>query len=105
MQSGTLRHRITLQTFTTAPDSYGEPIKTWSDLATVWAAVEPLTGREYFQAQQTHAEVTYRVRIRYRADVVPTMRIAHAGKTLEILAAIDVGERRREMHLMCRELT
>lgn len=105
MQIGTLRHRITLQSYTAAPDSYGDPIKAWSDLADVWAAVEPLTGREYFQAQQTHAEVTYRVRIRYRGDVVPTMRIAYTGKTLEILAVIDVGERRREMHLMCRDLT
>ena len=105
MRSGDLRHRITLQTFTTAPDSYGEPIKTWSDLATVWAAVEPLSGREFFEAQRTNAETTYRVRIRYRADVVPTLRIAYAGKTLEIQAVIDVGERRRELHLMCREIT
>ena len=105
MQSGTLRHRITLQSFTTVPDIYGEPIKTWADLATVWAAVEPLRGREYFQAQQTRAEVSYRVRIRHRADILPTMRISHAGKTLEILSVINVNERSAELHLMCRELT
>lgn len=105
MQSGTLRHRVTLQSFTTSPDVYGEPIKTWADLATVWAAVEPLRGREYFQAQQTHAEVSYRVRIRHRADILPTMRVLHAGKTLEILSVINIDERNRELHLMCKELT
>ncbi len=104
MQAGRLRHRITIQNFTSTKDDFGQPIESWSTFAAVWASVEPLTGREYFQAQQTQAETSYRVRIRYRAGVVPTMRVIHGSRTLEILAVLNAEERNREIQLMCREV-
>ena len=39
MQIGELDRRITIQTFTTEADAYGEAIKTWSNLISVWANV------------------------------------------------------------------
>ncbi len=75
MRAGDLRHRVTIQQLTTTRDAEGVTTETWTNVATVWAAVEPLQGREYFQAQAVNAEVTTRVRIRYRAGIVPTMRI------------------------------
>ena len=104
MRAGNLRHRVTIQTFTTTTDSYGQPIESWATFAEVWGAVEPLTGREYFQAQQVQAEVNYRVRLRYLAGVVPTMRVLHDGRTLEVQAVINPDERNRELQLMCREV-
>ena len=104
MQAGRLRHRITIQTFTTTKDEFGQPVETWDTFDTVWASVEPLTGREYFQAQQTQAEISYRVRIRYLSGVEPTMRVIHGSRTLEILAVLNAEERNREIQLMCREV-
>lgn len=104
MRAGRLRHRVTIQSVTTNTDSYGQPIESWSTFAEVWAAVEPLTGREYFQAQQLQAEVTYRVRIRYLTGVLPTMRVLHDSRTFEVQAVINLDERNRELHLMCREV-
>lgn len=37
---GAMDKRIIIRDFTIAANSYGEPQKTWSDTATVWAAVE-----------------------------------------------------------------
>jgi len=105
MQAGKLRHRVTIQQKSVTQNSYGEEIVTWAELATVWASVEDLSGREFYEARQVPAaEVTTRVRIRYRSDVEPTMRIVHGGRTLEIVFVLDPEGRRRETVLMCREL-
>ena len=104
MKAGALRHQVTIQRLTITQGSAGEVIETWSDVATVYAAVEPLSGREYWQAQQVAAETSIRVRIRYRAGLETTMRVIHDDRTLEILSIVDPEERHRELQLMCREL-
>lgn len=87
LEVGKLDRRITIQSATTAPDAYGEPIETWSDLATLWAQVVPLGGREFFEARQVNAEQTVRFRIRYRADITREMRVIYDGLTYGIEAA------------------
>jgi len=46
----------------------------WEVLATVWAEQLPVRAMERLQAQAVQATLTYRFRIRARADVTPTMR-------------------------------
>lgn len=104
MRAGQLRHRVTIQAQTTTQDEYGQPVQTWSDVATVWASVEDLSGREFFAAQQIAAEVTTRVTIRYRAGIEPDMRVIAGGRTLDIRSVQDPDGRRRQLVLMCREV-
>lgn len=104
MRAARIRHRVTIQQPVVAVNGYGERITTWSTVATVWAAVEPLRGREFFDAEQTQAEVSHRVVLRYRAGMVATMRLLHLTRVLHIQAIIDVDERHRELQLMCREM-
>lgn len=104
MRAGELRHRITLRIATVSQDDCGQPVQTWTDHATVWAAVEPLRGREYFESQQQQAEVTTRIRIRYRAKVSPVMRVKWGVRIYKIEAVIDPDERHQELQLMCAEV-
>ncbi len=101
--AGILRHRVTLQECVSGQDEAGQPIDAWQDVATVWAAVEPLRGREYFAAAQVQAEVTTRIRIRYRKGIRPDMRVRYGERTYNINAVIDPEECHRELQLMCRE--
>jgi SPP1 family predicted phage head-tail adaptor len=87
-----------------AVNGYGERITTWSTVAIVWAAVEPLRGREFFDAEQVQAEISHRVIMRYRSGRESTMRLLHKERVLHIGTIIDVDERHREMQLMCREM-
>lgn len=103
MQAGKLRHRITIQNATETNTS-GSLSQSWGTYATVWSAVEPLSGREYFQSQQVTAEVTTRFRIRYRSGVTPLMRISWDSRTFEIQSVIRDATNNREMVLMCREI-
>lgn len=104
MRSGDLRHRITLQQKQLTKDQEGIATENWVDVATVWAAVEPLKGREYFQAAAVNAENTVRFRIRYRQGITSAMRVVYNGRVFNINSVIDVDERHREIQLMCQEV-
>jgi SPP1 family predicted phage head-tail adaptor len=104
MQAGKLRHRITIQEPVTARNNYGEAITTWTAVATVWASVEPLSGREFFAAEHVQSEVTHRVRMRWQSGITPDMRVLFEGRVLKIEAVINYSERRTDLQLMCQEV-
>lgn len=103
MQIGNLRHRITLQTPTLNQDSLGVVSETWSATATVYAQIEAISGREFFESARINAEVTHRVRIRHRPGIVPAMRVLEGARMFDIRAVLDVDGRNRELTLMCVE--
>lgn len=70
-----LRHRITFQKYIEITDEEGFATQDWQDIATVWASVENLYGREYWQAAAVQAENTVKFTIRYRKDLTNDMRI------------------------------
>ena len=103
MRAGTLRKQIIIQQASEANDSHGQPIKTWSAYLTVSASVQPLKGREYFDAAQVNAETTTKFIIRHRLGITQKMRISYDSKIYNIESIINVGERNREIHLMASE--
>lgn len=103
MNIGNMRHRVTIEKIVKKTDPYGDPYDDWGEHATVWAAIEPLTGREYWGAQQVDSEVAGKIRIRYLSDINPTMRVKFGTRIYEILAVINVNERNEELTLMVRE--
>lgn len=82
MEAGRLRHRIDIEVPTQVQDATtGEITLTWgTHLASVPAAVEPLSVREYISAQQVQSEIVARITIRYRSGLNATMRIKHGSK-------------------------
>ncbi len=105
MSIGQLRRRVEIGRYVEAQDpNTGDPARAWQTIATVWAAVEGLSGTQLFQAQQTVDRSTHRVTIRYRPDVEPGMIIRHDGRELTITAALDEDGRRRWLVLTCREV-
>jgi len=104
MKAGQLDQRVTVERFTSTQDELGQPIESWAPLFTCWAAVEPLTGREYIAAAAAVSEVTAKIRLRYRPGVLGTDRVTHEGTVYQIESVIDVRSEHRELHLMCRAL-
>lgn len=100
---GELRHRVSLQT-KTITKAEGIPQENWTTVATVWAAIADLSGKEYFQAASVQSEVTSRIRIRYRPGITPAMRVFYGSRLFTILSVIDKDERHREIELMCKEV-
>ena len=96
---GDLTERVTLQSRTVAQDAYGQNAITWTDVATVWARVRAVSGREFFAAAQVQQEQTVKVLIRVRADVLPTWRLVWQGSAHDITGVIPIG--REFTELMC----
>jgi SPP1 family predicted phage head-tail adaptor len=105
MQAGRLRHKVDIEYLSAnSPDQdqYGAPDQSWTTLYNdIWAAVEPLSGRELFAAQEHHSEVETRIRVRYRSDITAKMRVVFNGNYYDIKAVINSEFRNRELHLLC----
>lgn len=78
--AGKLRHRVTIQEPVEIRDSVGDVVIEWDDVATVWAAVEPLSVREFIAGQAMQSQVTARITIRQREGLTASMRILHKGR-------------------------
>jgi SPP1 family predicted phage head-tail adaptor len=104
MKAGQLDQRVTVERFTSTQDELGQPIESWAPLFTCWAAVEPLTGREYLAAQAAVSEVTARIRMRFRPWMTAQDRVIHNGTTYNIVSLIDVRSGHRELVLMCKAI-
>ena len=62
----------------------GELIQNWVEVAKVWAAIEPLSAREFVAASSEQAKVSTRITIRAREGLDESMRIYHKGKYYNI---------------------
>ncbi|HBS6838317.1 phage head closure protein, partial [Klebsiella pneumoniae] len=75
MQAGRLRHRVTIQNFTTTRTPSGQPVENWEDGKTIWAEVKGISGRELLAAGAEHADATIRVWVRFRRDISASSRL------------------------------
>ena len=92
-QSGQLDRRITIKTFTTSTDTFGQINKSFSTLASVWAKVVERSGSEKEVSDQIVAVKKVDFFIRHRSDVNEQMRIEYDGKTYTIEAIINSDSR------------
>jgi len=92
MRLGPLRHRVTFESRKTGRDEFGQPLEGWDVVATLWASVDPVSGRELMTAQQTQSEITHRIRCRYRAGIETAQRILFDGRAFDIQSAINPRE-------------
>ena len=103
MQAGRLNRRCTLQQPGTTTDALGQPIPGWTDVATVWASIVDVSGREYVAAGGLQNSAQTKITIRYRSGIVPSMRVVHGADTFNIEAVL--GQDRRSLLLMCSRLS
>lgn len=100
--AGAMDQRVIIQQRATGLDAHGQESTTWQDLATVWARVTPLRGRDFIAAAQMQATFDARVHIRYRTDVTAGMRLMWGAQPLELVGApVDVDGGRHTLELMC----
>ncbi len=97
---GQLRERVTIESRTTTLDGFGQNVAAWTALATVWAQALPLRGREFFSAAQVQQERSVKFTLRYRPDIVPTMRLVWRGQPHDITGVIDLGGQREWLEVI-----
>ncbi len=81
-----LNERVRIEQLVGTDDGYGGKTQSWSELATVFAQVEPvyLAQTERAIGDQRSANAGYRVRLRLRTDVDAAMRLIWKTHVLAI---------------------
>jgi SPP1 family predicted phage head-tail adaptor len=78
LPAGKLRHRVKLERPTYAQNTTtGEQTLTWVTVATVSAAIEPMSAKEFISAQAMQSQIDTRITIRHRDDVAANWRATH----------------------------
>lgn len=99
-----LNRRVTLEAQALAPDGGGGYGANWNTVATVWAAIESVSGADVFGPDASEARVKYRATIRRRSDVVAGMRVNEGGLLFAIHAVLDEGPQSQFLTMMTEKI-
>ncbi len=107
-RAGRLTHKVNLQQQTGTRGSMGGSTRTWSTTATVRAAIEPISGKEFFQADQLNSSTKVMIIIRYGSEwsaIDNNWRVvdANTSKKYDINSVINEREADGKLTLMCSE--
>ena len=98
---GNLRHRVTLQQLAAGQDALGQPVQTWSAVATSIAAdVRYLSGLATIRSGADASLTKASVRLRYRTGINAGMRVLHGTTVLDIRAVLP-APRKDYLDLVC----
>ena len=106
--AGTLPRRLVIQSKATGPDTFGGAPATWTDVATVWARIEPLIGRELMSAQTISTEISHRITLRYQSmwanpKTVAAYRGVYATRVFNFHASMNSGEMNESISILASE--
>lgn len=96
-----LNNLITIQQRTSAADALGQPVETWSDLATVWGEIRHLSGMQQIKGDAEVSTVRASIKVHQRADITPAMRALHGSTAYDIKAVLPDVQGRVWMFLVC----
>lgn len=99
---GRMRERVTVEVASSATNSLGEAVLTWSTTSAVWASVDGVAAREALEAGKQEVGITHRVRLRYLPGLTQQMRFAWRNRTLEIVSLLEYGNRSEHVAI-CEE--
>lgn len=97
--AGELRHRVAFLRRVTTVKS-GAVSESWIPAFVCWAAVEPIAGREFWQAAAVNRETEVRFTIRYRRDVNDAMRLQFGGVQYRITSLINPNSRNAKLEIL-----
>ncbi|MFM0628855.1 phage head closure protein [Paraburkholderia xenovorans] len=104
MRGGKLDRRITIQRRTNSKNDTGGNVAGWTDVDTVWASVNYLSGMErsatLHQGGET-ADARTVFTMRYLSGIDETMRVLYDSKLFNIRFVNDVLDQHKTLILTC----
>jgi SPP1 family predicted phage head-tail adaptor len=100
---GALRHRVWLESLIRTDDTGGGAVKSWQQVAALWVAIRPLSGREQNDAGKLSSRISHEIILRYRPLSLPEIRFRKGARLFHVLAVYDPDERRRWLRALCEE--
>ena len=100
---GELNHRLVLEAPSETPDGVGGVTRTWTSLATLWAAIEPVAAEDQVVADRRLGVLSHRIVIRHRDGLTTNHRFRFGARTFAIRAIRDLEERGRFLECFTEE--
>lgn len=101
MRAGTLNARVTIEQPTAGQDTVGQPVRTWTTVATVWANIRHRSGAETIRGDADTSVVKVSIRIRYKTGLNAGMRVTHGADTYDVRAVLMDVEHKEYTDLVC----
>jgi len=103
-----MNKRISMQSLDSDLESSltGEPIRSYTEYAVVWAKIRTLSGRERNAAQQVQATMSHELTVRYSSDVsgaMPTDRVVYGSRIFDVKDVRNIDEANIEIRMLCVE--
>jgi head-tail adaptor len=101
---GGLNQRARILARTLTPDGGGGFRESWETVATVWAALEPLTAVTKYGPDLRETRVRHRITLRRIAGLAVGQRVTVGPRTFRVTALLDRGLQSATLNLLCEEL-
>lgn len=98
---GTLDKRVTILKYEDVETPYNLTQKKLMPFLKVWARIEPLRGRAYYEQYKEKTEDLSKITIRYRDNIDNSMVVQYKNRLYRINAVIDPYESHVKLELMC----
>jgi SPP1 family predicted phage head-tail adaptor len=98
------RYVIDIKSRLSTQNSYGEESSYTTLFSSIFAAKEPLIGRELYQAESVNSRVELKFRMHYFEGLDESMRVYCDGIDYEIISVVNVKGLNRELLLYCRKV-
>lgn len=103
MDIGRTNKRVTFCRFEETQNKMHQTQQTLKKIRTVWASVEPKSGREYIEAEKEHPELTYIITTRYMSDITPDMFIQFRDRLFNIKSIRNIRESNEMLEISATE--
>ncbi len=105
IDTGKLRHQIDIVAPTNSQDaSGGISLNQNTVVATVWASIEAITGRDQLAIAEFVSTTTHKITIRYMAGITARMQVWFRGRQFQIQAVLNPDERTKMLVLLVLEI-
>lgn len=104
LDAGRLNKRVQIYGYDDVTDELGQNLTSLTlKHADVWAEIHPLRAYERVESNQTADVVSYRIIIRYKADVTQKDVIVRGDRQFDITGMVDINEQHVALELTCVE--
>ena len=104
LDAGRLNKRVQIYGYEDVTDELGQSLTSLTlKHADVWAEIHPLRAYERVEANQTADVASYRIIIRYKADVTQKDVIVRGDCQFDITGLVDIDEQHVALELSCVE--
>lgn len=103
MDIGRTNKRVSFCKFVEEKNEMNQTTQVLKKIRTVWASVEPKSGREYIEAEKEHPELTHIITTRYMEDVTPDMFIQYRDRLFNIRSIRNIRENNEMLEMSCTE--